>query len=253
MEITILGSGTATPSLERNASGLCVRGSGSWTLVDMGPGTVRRMCEAGIDSKWIDAILITHFHPDHVSDLVPFLFASNYEYGVVRSDPFHLIGPTGLEQFYRALVGVYGDWIVPKGDRLVLREMDARAPGSLELDGFIIRSSPAVHSFPSLHYRIEADGVSVTVSGDTDFSEGLIDLARGTEILICECSMPDELKQPGHLVPSEAGLIAEQAPAKKLVLTHFYPPCDDVDVVKQAARVYSGEIVKARDLMVLSP
>jgi len=209
------------------------------------------MCEAGVDSKWIDAILITHFHPDHVSDLVPFLFASNYEYGAVRGEPFHLIGPTGLEQFYRALVGVYGDWIVPKGDRLVLKEMNASASDSLDLQEILIRSAPAVHSFPSLHYRMEADGVSVTVSGDTDFSEALVDLGQGTEALICECSMPDELKQPGHLIPSEAGLIATRARAKKLVLTHFYPPCENVDVVGQAARVYSGEIVKARDLMVV--
>lgn len=252
MEITILGSGTATPSLERNASGLAIRSSGSWTLVDIGPGTMRRMCEAGVDSKWIDAILLTHFHPDHVSDLVPFLFASNYEYGAVRSDPFHLIGPTGVEQFYRALVGVYGDWIVPRGNRLILKEMNASAPESLNLSGIAIYSRPAVHSFPCLHYRIEADGVSVTVSGDTDFSENLVDLAQGTEVLVCECSMPDELKQPGHLVPSEAARIAEQAHAKKLVLTHFYPPCEEVDVVGQAARFYSGKIVKARDLMVIS-
>jgi len=251
MEITILGSGTATPSLERNASGLAVKALHSWILVDIGPGTMRRMCEAGIDSKWIDAILITHFHPDHVSDLVPFLFASNYEYGAVRSEPFHLIGPTGLEQFYSALVGVYGDWIVPKGNRLILKEMAARAAGNLDLAGAEIHSRPAVHSFPSLHYRFEADGVSFTASGDTDFSDGLIELARDTEVLICECSMPDDLKQPGHLVPREAGSIAAQANVKKLVLTHFYPPCEEVDVVMQASRTFSGEIVKARDLMVI--
>jgi len=210
------------------------------------------MCEAGLDSKKINAILITHFHPDHVSDLVPFLFASNYEYGEVRKEPFHLIGPTGLEQFYRGLVGVYGDWIVPKGDRLILKEVNAREPESFNLKDMVIHSRPAVHSFPSLHYRIEADRVSATVSGDTDFSAGLIDLAQGTEVLICECSMPEGWKLAGHLIPSEAGRIAAKAHAKKLVLTHFYPPCEDVDVVGQAAKVYSGEIVKARDLMVIS-
>jgi ribonuclease BN (tRNA processing enzyme) len=252
MEITILGSGTATPSLERNASGLVVRTSGYWALVDMGPGTMRRMCEAGFDSKKIDAILVTHFHPDHVSDLVPFLFASNYEYGEVRTEPFHLVGPTGLEQFYRGLVGVYGDWIVPKGNRLVLKEMDAGAPETFAMNKMVIRSWPAVHSAPSLHYRIEGDGVSVTMSGDTDFSNGLIELARDTEVLICECSMPEGWKLPGHLVPREAGRIAADARAGKLVLTHFYPPCEDADIVAQAATAFSGEIIRARDLMVIS-
>ncbi|MDQ7782665.1 MAG: MBL fold metallo-hydrolase [Desulfomonilaceae bacterium] len=251
MEITVLGSGTVTPSLKRNASGLVVRTSEAWVLVDMGPGTIRRMCEAGIDYRNIDVILVTHFHPDHVSDLVPFLFASNYDYEAVREERFHLVGPTGMEQFYEAQVGMYGDWIVPKGDRLVIREMDARQPDTFEIEGLWIRSRPAAHTFPSLSYRIEADGSSVTVTGDTDVSDDLVHLARGTDLLVCESSMPDDMKVRGHLVPSEAGRIASSARAKRLLLTHFYPPCDEVDVVSQAAAVFSGEIFRAEDLMVL--
>ncbi len=252
MKITILGSGTATPNLERNASGMAIRVAGSWMLADIGPGILRRLCEAGIDSKWIDAILITHFHPDHVSDLVPFLFASNYEYGPVREEVFHVLGPRGLKQFYDALVGVYGNWIVPTGDRLLIREVDPQAPGAFSLGEVTIRSAPSAHSFPSVSYRIEGNGVSLTVSGDTDYSEELVELAKGTDVLVCECSFPDGMKIAGHLVPSEAGKIAERASAKKLVLTHFYPPCDDVDVVAQAAAAFSGEIIKAQDLMVIS-
>jgi ribonuclease BN (tRNA processing enzyme) len=249
MEITILGSGTATPNLERNASGLIVQTGGLRILVDIGPGILRRMCEARVDSKWIDVIVITHFHPDHVSDLVPFLFASNYEYGPVRQEPFHVVGPEGLRQFYDALVGVYGNWIVPTGDRLVTKEIDPQAPDAFPLGNVTIRSAPSAHSFPSVHYRIEGDGHSVTVSGDTDVSEDLVKLAQSTDVLVCECSFPDEMKIPGHLVPSEAARIAEKAGAKKLVLTHFYPPSDETDVVKQAAAVFSGEIIKAKDLM----
>lgn len=252
MNITILGSGTATPNFERNASGIAVRVADLWVLVDIGPGILRRLCEAGIDSKWIDAIVITHFHPDHVSDLVPFLFASNYEYGPVREKAFHVLGPRGLKQFYDALVGVYGNWIVPTRDRLVIREVDPSAPDAISLEEVTIRSAPSAHSFPSVSYRIEGTGVSVTVSGDTDYSEELVALAKGTDVLVCECSFPDGMKIPGHLVPSEAGKIATRAGAKKLVLTHFYPPCDDVDVVAQAAAVFSGEIIKAQDLMVIS-
>lgn len=251
MELIILGSGTATPTRERNASGLAVRTSDSWILVDLGPGTLRRMCEAGIDNKWIDAILITHFHPDHVSDLVPFLFASNYEYGEIRSDSFYVVGPEGLEQFYLALVGTYGDWIVPKGGRLLKKEMNPRAADTFSFGGVTIRSSPSAHSFPSLSYRIDAEGVSLTVSGDTDVTEALVELAKNANVLVCESALPDGLKVPGHLVPSEAGRIAAAAEVDKLVLTHFYPPCDEVDVVAQAARTFSGEIIKAQDLMVI--
>ncbi len=251
MKITILGTGTATPVLNRNASGLVVEAAGSLVLVDLGPGTLRRLCEAGIDYKDIDVILITHFHPDHVSDLTPLLFASNYAYGPFREEPFLLIGPTGLDQFYEALVKIHGHWIIPTGNRLIRKEMNAQAPDNFMSGGLLIRSAPAAHSNPAVSYRVEAEGLSVTVSGDTDISDNLVELACGTEVLICECSMPEGSKIHGHLVPSEAGTIAQQARAKKLVLTHFYPPCDEVDVVEQASKTFSGEIIRAADLMVI--
>ncbi len=251
VHITILGSGTATPVLERNASGVAIHSSDRWILVDMGPGTLRRMCEAGIECRWIDLILLTHFHPDHVSDLVPFLFAANYAYSGRRSDPFHLIGPKGLEQFYSASVGVYGDWIVPSGGRLHLKEMEIDGPRTSSHGGVKVHSVPSVHMIPSLSYRIETSDVSITISGDSDFSEDLVNLAAGTDVLICECSFPDDMKHSGHMVPSEAGRVAALAGAKRLVLTHFYPPCDEVNVIDQAARVFDGEIVKAADLMII--
>ncbi len=251
MKITILGTGTATPVLKRNASGLVVAAARSLILIDLGPGTLRRMCEAGVDFKTIDLILVTHFHPDHVSDLAPFLFASNYAYGPFRKEPFFLIGPTGLERLYAGLMGMYGHWIIPTGERLSIKELHSQAADFFVSGDLMIRSVPAAHSHPALSYRLEAEGSSLTVSGDTDMSENLVELARGTDVLICECSMPDGSKISGHLTPSEAGISAQRAEAKKLVLTHFYPPCDDVDVVRQASKTFSGEIIRAEDLMVL--
>ena len=252
MKVTILGTGTATPIPERNASGLVVAAGGSLILVDLGPGTFRRLCDAEIDMKAIDVILVTHFHPDHVSDLVPFLFASNYAYGPFREAPFHLVGPTGMEKFYSAMVAVYGHWIVPTNERLLMHEMETAATDKLVIGGVKILSAPSAHSAPSLSYRIEADGSSVTLSGDTDLTENLVELARDTDLLVCECSMPEGRKIPGHLVPSEAGDVARRAGAKRLVLTHFYPPCDEVDVAEQAAMAFSGEITRAEDLMVIA-
>jgi ribonuclease BN (tRNA processing enzyme) len=251
VEVVILGTGTATPSLTRNASGIAVRCQGHTVLVDMGPGTLRRLCEARLDPKDIDAILITHFHPDHVSDLVPFLFASNYAYGPTRTAPFFVVGVKGLGQFYEALVGVYHGWIVPTGGRMLMRELNHKTPDFVDLPGVVVRSVPSNHSAGGLAYRIEADSVSVTISGDTDVSEDIVALAQGTDLFICECSMPEGRKISGHLVPSEAAAMARQAGARKMVLTHFYPPCDEVDVISQARPEFSGEIVRAEDLMVI--
>lgn len=249
MEIVILGSGTATPQLRRNASGTLIRGSKSNVLIDMGPGILRRLCEAGVDYKDIDAVLLTHYHPDHVSDLAPFLFAHNYAYGEIRSAPFFVIGPQGLEQLYRGLVKIYGSWIVPGMDRLSMTELKADDEDDFLLDKLEIASVPAVHSRPCVSFRIDEDGKSVTISGDTGYSDSLVSLARGTDVLICECSMPDDQPVTGHCTPSVAARMAKEAGAKKLVLTHFYPPCDEIDVIAHASVFYSGPIVKSEDLL----
>jgi ribonuclease BN (tRNA processing enzyme) len=251
LRITILGSGTATPDLHRNASGLIIQTGESTIAVDMGPGILRRMCEAVIDPKSIDIILLTHFHADHVSDVAPFLFASNYAYGPIRTDPFRLVGPQGLEQFFSALVQAYGHWIVPSNDRLIRQELDADGEDEISLGDAVIRSIPAAHTHPSLSYRVENAGMSVTISGDTDVSENLVKLANDTDLFICECSLPGRLKASGHLVPVEAGAMARRAGARTLVLTHFYPPCDETDVVQEAAAEFSGEIVRAHDHLVV--
>ncbi|MGC8602655.1 MAG: MBL fold metallo-hydrolase [Desulfomonilaceae bacterium] len=251
MKLTILGSGTATPSLLRNSAGLFIQTPDLRIIVDMGSGTLRRMCEAGIDYREIDVIALTHFHPDHVTDFISFLFASNYAYGPMRIAPFHVIGPTGLEQFYARLVELFGKWIVPSQERLLMRELSATSADSVEIEGVRIKSSPAAHSFPALSYRIETTETALTISGDTDVSENLVRLAQGANTLICECSMPDSMKIAGHMTPSEAGSVAARVGVKTLILTHFYPPCDDIDVALPAKNQFSGTVLKAQDLMTL--
>jgi ribonuclease BN (tRNA processing enzyme) len=251
MKIIILGTGTATPDLRRNASGLILQTSQTTMAVDMGPGTIRRMVEAGVDTRAIDVILLTHFHADHVSDVAPFLFASNYAYGPARTSSFQLVGPRGLEQFFSALVQAYGHWIIPSNNRLIIEELDADGDDQISIHDVVIRSAPALHTYPSLSYRVEHEGKSVTISGDTDASDNLVRLAQDADVFICECSLPASLKAPGHLTPAQAGAIAHKAHAKKLILTHFYPPCDEADVVQEAASQYAGEIVKAHDHLVV--
>ena len=75
--------------------------------------------------------------------------------------------------------------------------------------------------------------------------------AQNANLLICECSFPDADKVPGHLSPSAAGKIATRANVAQLVLTHFYPACDQADVNKECRRAYAGEVILAKDLLQL--
>ncbi len=249
MKLTILGSGTISPRVERNAAGAVITTAGATIMVDIGPGSMRRMTEAAIDPRSIDAILLTHFHPDHVSDLVPFLFAADYAFSDPREEPFHVIGPTGLELFYRGLVAVFQSWIVPKEARLKLMERPAGERDSFDLRGLTIRSGPVAHEQNSLCYRIEAEDRVLVISGDTGASADLVDMAKDADLLVCECSHPDGELVPYHMTPSEAAQHAALAGAKSLMLTHFYPRCDEVDVVAQASPHFAGPILAATDLL----
>ena len=115
---------------------------------------------------------------------------------------------------------------------------------------FTVRSAPVEHNPESIAYRITSPGgYSVVYSGDTDYSESLIELSKDADILICESALPDDLRLKGHLTPSLAGDIATRAGVKKLVLTHFYPECDQTDIKQECRKTYDGPLVLAEDLM----
>jgi ribonuclease BN (tRNA processing enzyme) len=126
-----------------------------------------------------------------------------------------------------------------------VREM-ARDRGDIfTLGGLTIQTGPVNHIPSSLAYRLEFDGRAAVYAGDTDWSEALIELARGADCLILEASNP--FKVPGHLTPGEAGLLAAQAGVPVLILTHFYPPCDEVDMLAACRQDFGGEVMLAED------
>jgi ribonuclease BN (tRNA processing enzyme) len=106
------------------------------------------------------------------------------------------------------------------------------------------------HLPESVAYRIEfKDGKILTISGDTDYSRNLVELASEADLLVLECSFPNDKKVEGHLTPSLAGRIALESRCKKLVLAHLYPICDQFDIQKECEQVFKGEIIVGEDLM----
>ncbi|NVL90144.1 MAG: ribonuclease Z [Desulfobacterales bacterium] len=250
MKITILGSGTCVPSLKRSSCSVLIEISQSLLLFDFGAGTMRRLLEAGVTIEKLSYIFYSHLHPDHTAELVPFLFASKYPQTYRRRKPFTIVAARGFADFYEKLKLAYGEWIEPAPGLLKISELDATGRDHLDCGVFDVDSLPMDHTNMSLAYRITgADGRSVVYSGDTDFCDNLVTLAKGVDVLICESALPDEMKVTGHLTPSLAGRIATQAGVKKLVLTHFYPECDAIDIAKECRKTYDGPLVLAEDLM----
>jgi ribonuclease BN (tRNA processing enzyme) len=203
------------------------------------------MLRWGLDFNQIDLLALSHRHPDHVGDLVPFLFASRYALGYTRTEPFRLLAARGFADFHARLKDAFGDWVEPPAGLMQLQELAPDARDEVRLEGLIIKSAPTDHIEGSLAFRIEAEGCSLVYSGDTYESDSLVALAAGADLLVLEASFPH--KVPGHLNPETAGRLAARAGVRRLLLTHFYPPCDEVDVVALAAREFPGEIFKAED------
>ncbi len=167
-----------------------------------------------------------------------------------RRRPFTMAGARGLRGLYDALRGAYGDWLVLPEALFTLRELDPCAPDVLAAGALTIRSRPVAHIETSIGYRVETpDGTTVAYSGDTGPCESLVELARGVDLFLCECSLPDEMKVERHMTPSEAGETASRAGVKHLALTHFYPECDGADNAAQCRKTGKGPLTLAGDLM----
>lgn len=247
MELTLLGTGTCVPQAERNSSGYVVRDKENVILLDCGPGILRRMVEANIDFREIDMICLSHFHPDHVSDLAPFFLATKYTPDFFRTKPLTLIGPIGLKFFFHNLTTLYGDWLKDLNFPLHLEEVDE---DFISLNSLTIFSKRMAHSQNSVGFRIEdSEKKSITYSGDTGFCPAIIELANQTDLLLIECSFPRSKKMEGHLVPEDVGEIASSAKVKKVVLTHLYPVFKSQNPVKQVSKIFKGDIIEGRDLM----
>lgn len=246
MEIIILGSGTGVPTKRRSAPGLVVKIDHKNILFDSGSGVIYQMARAGIDYRTIHDIFYTHiFHPDHVNDLTALLFANKYDHPQ-RKKALQIIGPPGMRNFYaniRRLFPIFEKMPFP---------IDIREVGNdqIMLGSISVISKPLWHQgVDCVGYRIEYGGKAVIYTGDTDYCPNVSELAMGADLLISECSFPEELKVDGHLTPKSAGKIAAGARIKKLLLTHFYPPCDHYDIKGKVKEVFPGEVILAEDLM----
>lgn len=250
VKITILGSGTCVPSLKRSSCSLLVETGGSKLVFDMGTGTMRRLLEAGVTIGEISHIFFSHLHPDHTGELVNFLFASKYPEESRRRDRIRITAAVGFMDFYERLEDVYGQWMELEEGIVDIFELSNSEPDFMRLGFSDLISFPMNHIESSIGYRITTpDNTSIVYTGDTDYCENAVRLAKDADLLICEAAFPDGMKVDGHLTPSLAGRIASEAGVKNLVLTHFYPDCEGVDIEAQCRKTYGGRLVCAEDLM----
>lgn len=250
MELIFLGTGTGVPSARRGSPGLAVVEGDAALLIDSGPGVLRQLARAGRSYNDLDAILYTHFHPDHTADLAPYLFATRYWPGFTRRTPARIVGPEGLVKLAGHFRDAYGRWVEPPDDLVVWQELPVGRRSGFDIGPFRIEAGPVHHNPESLGYRLaDADGRVLAVTGDTEYGPDLVALARDADLLVAECSFPDGHERDGHMTPAQVGRAAREARVKALALTHFYPETDGCDLLAALRREYDGPATLAEDLM----
>jgi ribonuclease BN (tRNA processing enzyme) len=247
MECFVLGSGTAVPHPRRGSAGNMVRHGGCTLLVDAGLGTLQKLAVLGISLAEPDVVAFTHLHLDHTAELAPLLFALRNA-GIGRRKALSLLGAPGFRDFYGKLRRTYGSWVEGGDYPLLVEEITDRP---VSLGTLVLTAVPVLHTPQSVAFRVEDPGTGkvVAFSGDTAVCPGLVEAARNADVAVFECSFPNGHKVEGHMTPGEAGEVASVARVKKLILTHFYPECEEADILEQCRETFSGEILLAEDLL----
>lgn len=211
--------------------------------MDTGPGNLRKLLEVGLTYKDIDYLLYTHFHLDHIADFAPIIFASKYELDL-RKKELTIIGPPGMREFYQKLLDLYGKQIQDLAYNIHIVEIKEK----FSTENWELESIKTVHTPESIGYKIkERNGKTIVYPSDTEPFASLSEFAKGADMLILECAFPEPT--PGHTYPEAVGEIAQAAGVKWLVLTHFYPVCDEHDILTPIRKKFLGKLTIAEDLM----
>lgn len=246
MRVIILGSGTCVPSTHRSAPGYYLDAEGLEVLVDCGSGSLLQLEKAGESYRTIDAVCITHKHPDHCADLFPLIQALLATPRFRRDKELFIIVPHGFEAYFQRtaefLLGVMHSFPVT-----LVQHQEMMSIGPL-----LIQTAKTIHCADSIAYRFESKGKSIVFTGDADYDQGLIALAHDADLLVADCSFTHQMKKDGHLSARQCGQIAQEAGVKHLILSHLYPAdLPDQERVAEAKAAYGGEVTLAEDLMSL--
>lgn len=246
MRLTTVGTGTVAPHPSRVGSGHLLQMGAVTLLMDCGSGVVHRLAALGLPWSEITHVALTHFHGDHIADLAMLCYAFKYGQLPPRTAPLEIIGPIGTRALLDRLALVFGVWLHAPGYPLTVRELAAHDQHLLG-DDITLATHPVPHTPESMAYSIRTKGRRVVYTGDTGFDRAVAEWAGGCDLLLTECSLPEHLAIPSHCTPREAGAMAAVAQCRQLVLTHFYPPVEAVDIVAEVTSQYHGVVTLATD------
>ena len=247
LALTVLGASAVRPNPGGACSGYLVTGNGRRYLVDCGTGVMARLQQI-MEPAELDGVLISHGHPDHILDLVALRYGYLYGPAPRPVEPIPLwVGP-GLQTILVDLAEALGsDETFWSPFRIQTYEPTT----TLHLEGLQVDFAPCDHYIDCWAMRFETrPGEVLVYTADTGPSETVGDLAKDANILLAEATLPRRAGYEddwGHLAAAEAGTMAAEAGAERLLLTHYWSETADA-LVEPASKAFGRRVEMAQEM-----
>ncbi|HYE81200.1 MAG TPA: MBL fold metallo-hydrolase [Clostridia bacterium] len=232
MKLTVLGNNGPYPKAGGACSGFLLDSGESKVVLDFGSGVLSRL-QQFIDIEDITAIILSHLHGDHIGDISVLRYAADIKLMKGRMEkPIKIYAPSEPAEEFERL----------KYKKAL--EVIAINPAEMLLIGDLrISFREMVHSYKNYAVCVEKSLRRFVYSGDTCMNDGIIEFARNADLFLCEAGLlerDDKCIRAMHLTAREAAQIAEDAGAKRLLLTHFLPGTNPEHYINEATSVYNG-------------
>lgn len=292
LHVITTGTGAPLPDPKRVGPQAVVVAGDQMLVFDTGPGSTRQLALTGLNISSVNALFLTHFHSDHISDLGEFMLQHWTGTGV--TEPLKIYGPPGVEEVVDGFLTAYrldrgyridhhgADVMPPSGFGCVAHTFDLGTDlmssdvvyeaGDVQVIAFNVDHPPVV---PAVGFRVNYKDRSVMITGDTIYSDSLIHHAMGADLMVSDSlnhkmsqwvadagqDMDNNLSsvtediQESHIRPEEAALVAKEAGVPVLIITHVLPPVPDQLInpfLREARAIYSGELRMANDGTLIS-
>lgn len=241
MKLTVLGRYGPFPAAGGACSGYLLEGGDARVLIECGNGVLSRL-QQHCSFTELTAVVLSHLHPDHISDLFVLRYA--LEFSRRRGQwvgPLPVYAPSEpAEEFAR----------LPYKDVFDVRPV--RPGDRVQVGGMAVSFASARHMIPACAVRMEAEGRTLVFSSDTGYSEEVVSLASGADVFLCEANL-FRTEAEGHLNPTQAGEMAGKAGARRLLLTHLLPGVPEHELAADARSVFpAAEVVQESAVYIIA-
>ncbi|GAC1656686.1 MAG: MBL fold metallo-hydrolase [Ktedonobacteraceae bacterium] len=236
--VTLLGTGTCQIEHERRASSVLLDLDGTHILFDCGHGTVQRLLDVGVHPNTLQYVVLSHFHPDHVSDLIPLFQAGAWSRTQQRSTDLHIYGPKGTHRLIDSYIHIFGRNAFEQPTYSLIVHEISETSFTIDTHTFKFMSLPPAGNHG---LRFLWNDKTYALTGDSYFHPQEIDFLRGVDLAVIDS---------GHIEDDEIISLAVASQAKCIVCSHLYRELDAKQLQEQAAlKKYEGTIVVGHDLM----